>query len=51
MSFRSKQNWPERAVLAGALATVLLALGVVPQPAAAQYVYRFALKSFLTNEV
>ena len=41
MSFRAKQSWTQRAVLAGALATALLAFGVMPQPAAAQYVYDY----------
>jgi hypothetical protein len=41
MSFRVTQSWPRRAVFAGALATVLLAFGVMPPPAAAQYVYDY----------
>lgn len=41
MSFRVIQSWPRRAVFAGALATVLLAFGVMPPPAAAQYVYDY----------
>jgi hypothetical protein len=42
MSFRVKQSWPRRAALAGAvIAATTLAIGAVPQPAAAQYVNQY----------
>jgi hypothetical protein len=43
MSVRAKQSWPRRTVFAGAvLATTVLAIGVMPQPAAAQYAYYYS---------
>jgi hypothetical protein len=42
MSVPAKQSWPRRAVFAGAvLATAVLAFGVMPRPAAAQYAYHY----------
>ena len=42
MSVRAKQRWPRRAVFAGAvLATTVLAIGVMPRSAAAQYAYYY----------
>jgi hypothetical protein len=42
MSVPAKQSWPRRAAFAGAvLATAVLAIGVMPRPAAAQYAYYY----------
>jgi len=43
MSVRAKPSWPRRAVFAGAvLATTVLAIGVMPRSAAAQYAYYYS---------
>jgi hypothetical protein len=41
MSFRAKQSWPGRAVVAAAAFAATVAIGALSQPAAAQYSYDY----------